>query len=239
MLVEICANSFRSAQNAQNAGADRIELCSELAVGGITPSYGLISHVLNKLNIPTHILIRPRGGDFCYNNDDFEIMKQDIEMCKSLGAKGIVSGVLNPDFSIDIDRTITLINLSRPMNFTFHRAFDLVSNPFKGLKQLEKMGVSRVLTSGQAPTAIEGLSLLKTLQNDFKGIIIPSAGINCENIKQFKLSGFKEIHFSASVQQPKKFKQNLPLNSIKDFDETTQTYTDTLLVTQMISLLHE
>lgn len=239
MLVEICANSFRSAQNAQNAGADRIELCSELAVGGITPSYGLICHVLNTLNIPTHILIRPRGGDFCYTNDDFEIMKQDIELCKSLGAQGVVSGILNSDFSIDVDRTMRLIELSRPMHFTFHRAFDSVPNPVKGLKQLEAMGVGRVLTSGQAPTAIEGLSLLKTFQEDFKGIIIPSAGINCENIKQFKLSGFKEIHFSASAQQPRQFKQYMSLNSIKHFDESKQTYTDTLLVKQMISLLHE
>ena len=147
MLVEICANSFRSAHNAQEAGASRIELCSELAVGGITPSYGLINHVLNNLSIQTHVLIRPRSGDFCYSNDDFEIMKQDIEQCKSLGAQGVVSGILNPDMSIDVNRTMALLNLARPMRFTFHRAFDSVPNSIKALKQLEEIGVSRILTS--------------------------------------------------------------------------------------------
>ena len=239
MLVEICANSFRSARNAQEAGADRVELCSELALGGITPSYGLINHVLKTLTIPTHVLIRPRSGDFCYTEADFEIMKQDINLCKSLGVQGVVSGILKPDFSIDIDRTKTLIYLASPMHFTFHRAFDFVPNPVEGIKQLEALGVGRVLTSGQAPTAIEGLPLLQSLQGNFNGIIIPASGINPENIKQFKARGFSEIHFSASVQDSKSPNSNFALNSNSKSGAPSQTYSDASLVKQMISLLHE
>ena len=238
MLVEICANSFRSAYNAQEAGASRIELCSELAVGGITPSYGLINHVLNNLSIQTHVLIRPRSGDFCYSNDDFEIMKQDIEQCKSLGAQGVVSGILNPDMSVDVNRTMALLNLARPMRFTFHRAFDSVPNPIKALKQLEEIGVSRILTSGQKPSALEGLSMLIKLQNNFKGTIIPAAGINSANITQFNKQYFKEIHFSASIQEKRQSTDFFPLNSSKHFDESHHTFTDQEKIQHMISLLH-
>ena len=238
MLVEICANSFRSAQNAQNAGADRIELCSELAVGGITPSYGLICHVLNTLNIPTHILIRPRGGDFCYSSDDFEIMKQDIEQCKSLGAQGVVSGILHHNLTINIERTEELVSLAAPMSFTFNRAFDSVPNPIESLKKLEDIGVSRILTSGQKSSAIEGLSMLITLQNNFKGMIIPAAGINSTNIIQFNKQCFKEIHFSASIQEKRRSIDFFPLNSSKHFDETHHTFTNQEKVQHMISLLH-
>ncbi len=149
MKLEICASNYQSANNAQNAGAHRIELCSELAVGGITPSYGLIKQVIENLSIPVFVLIRPRSGDFTYSDADFEIMKQDIQMCKKLGCKGIVSGVLNSDNTIDIERTKTLIELSKPLPFTFHRAFDWTPNPFEALKSLINLNVNRILTSSR------------------------------------------------------------------------------------------
>ena len=239
MEIEICANSFQSALNAQNACADRIELCAELAVGGVTPSYGLLKQVLSKLSIPVYVLIRPRSGDFCYSDDDFEIIKHDINLCKKLQCDGIVSGVLNQDMTIDIERTKELVDLSDPLPFTFHRAFDSVPNPLEAAQQLGEMGVERILTSGQQLYAIDGLPLLRKLQENFSGIIIPASGINPKNIKQFVDGSFKEIHFSASIQEKRIETNFVPLNSPRYFDETQHTYADLRIIKQMISLVHE
>ena len=164
MNLEICTNSYQSAINAEKAGAQRIELCSELAVGGITPSYGLIKQVVNTLQIPVHVLIRPRSGNFTYSDDEFNIMKQDIQLCKELGCQGIVSGILNIDNTIDIERTQELAILIKPLSFTFHRAFDWVINPFEALKVLNNLGVDRILTSGQNTSAEKGVERLKELK---------------------------------------------------------------------------
>ncbi|MTE26856.1 copper homeostasis protein CutC [Winogradskyella ouciana] len=201
MLLEICANSYQSAKNAQQAGAHRIELCQELSVGGITPSYGLLKQVIEHLNIPVFVLIRPRGGNFVYSKDEFEIMKHDIEVCKKLGCAGIVSGVLKEDKSIDVKRTQELVELSKPLDFIFHRAFDEVENPKKALEQLVDLGVHRVLTSGQHNTAEEGLELLKELNDIANGriTILAGGGVNSKNAIKFKQAGLKEIHASAST----------------------------------------
>lgn len=200
MLLEICANSYQSAKNAQDAGAKRIELCSELSIGGITPSYGLIKQVIDELDIETFILIRPRSGNFCYTDDEFEIIKKDIKTCKDLGCDGIVSGILNPDNSIDIERTQELIKLSEPLAFTFHRAFDVVPNPKEALEQLIDLGVDRVLTSGQHLKAIDGLDILKALQHQSQNriTVLVGSGVSSKNAKVFKDAGFDEIHASAS-----------------------------------------
>lgn len=200
MKLEICANSYQSAINAQKAGANRIELCSELSVGGITPSYGLLKKVSEEITIPIHVLIRPRSGNFCYSDDEFEIMKSNINICKKLGFSGIVSGVLNTDNSIDFLRTKELITLSKPLSFTFHRAFDGVSNPEKTLEILIEIGVDRILTSGLEEKAETGIEVLKKLQKiaQNKLIILPGSGINSKNVFLFKEAGFKEIHTSAS-----------------------------------------
>jgi copper homeostasis protein len=200
MLLEICANSYQSAKNAQDAGAHRIELCSELSVGGITPSYGLIKQVIDTLSIAVFVLIRPRSGNFTYSEEEFDIMKHDIQLCKNLGCPGIVSGVLNKDNTIDIERTQELIELSKPLEFTFHRAFDCVENPQEALEQLINLGVERVLTSGLEASAEKGLELLKQLKEHVNGriTILPGSGINLQNAKLFKDAGFLEIHLSAS-----------------------------------------
>ena len=129
MLVEVCANSLESALNAQKGGADRIELCSELGVGGITPSYGLLKMVKERLSVPVHVLIRPRAGDFSYSEMEFELMRRNIALCVDLGFEGIVSGILHRDFSLDEERTGALIEASGSLSFTFHRAFDWVNDP--------------------------------------------------------------------------------------------------------------
>ena len=200
MILEICANSYQSAVNAEIAGAHRIELCSEISVGGITPSLGLLKKVLQSLTIPVHVLIRPRSGNFTYSDKEFEIMKENIRLCKDLGCAGIVSGVLHEDNSIDLKRTKELIELSKPMSFTFHRAFDIVSKPKEALLQLIALGVHRLLTSGQEEKAEDGIDLLLELQKLAKNklTILPGSGINSENCIHFKNNGFTEIHSSAS-----------------------------------------
>ena len=198
MIVEVCANSYESAINAEVGGANRIELCKDLHLDGITPDNEVVIKTLNKLKIPVFMLIRPRAGDFVYTNKEFTLMKSDIIKFKKLGCSGIVSGVLNTDNTIDIERTKELIELSRPLEFTFHRAFDKIVNPVEGVDQLIKLGVNRILTSGQEGTAIKGLKLLKELNkiNNNRIIILPGAGMKTKFFEIFSKAGFKEIHGS-------------------------------------------
>ena len=196
MIIEVCAESYEYALKAEKAGADRIELCKDLHLEGLTHDYETAKKTIDSLNIPVFILIRPREGDFIYSNEEFELMKSDIIKFKEMGCKGIVSGVLNYDNSIDFKRTKELVELSRPLEFTFHRGFDIITNPIKEIEKLIEIGVDRVLTSGQKNKAIEGLDLLLELKNISKNRIkiIPGGGINKSNIVNFK--SFKEIHGS-------------------------------------------
>jgi copper homeostasis protein len=198
MILEVCANSYESAINAEKGGAHRIELCENLSVGGLTPNFELAKKVINELNIPVFILIRPRDGDFNYSNEEFEKIKKDIILFKDLGCKGIVSGILTKDKNIDIKRTKELIELSRPLEFTFHRAFDEILNPIDGLHQLIEIKTNRLLTSGQKSTAVLGIELIKKLINisDKKIIIMPGSGINSDNILEFKKIESEKIHGS-------------------------------------------
>lgn len=199
MIVEICANSFKSAKAAQDGGADRIELCAELSVGGLTPSYGLIEKVTSELIIPVHVLIRPRSGDFVYSETEIDLMLRDIRYCKELGCAGIVSGVLTTENSVDVTLTKMLIEASNGLEFTFHRAFDLLSGT-DDLDSLIELGVSRLLSSGQQARAIDGIEMLKKLKDISEGKIqiMPGSGINSENALSFKKAGFEMVHFSAT-----------------------------------------
>jgi len=221
MLLEICAATIQSAINAETAGAQRIELCSELAVGGITPSFGTIQKVLKQVSIPVFVLIRPRSGNFTYSEDEFEIIKEDILQCKKMGCAGIVSGVLNDDQTIDLIRTKELVDLSMPLPFTFHRAFDWVPNPTEAIETLIDIGVHRILTSGQAKTAEIGIELLVQLKNETNGRIqiLPGGGINENNVMLFKNAGFEEVHTSASALFKETQKPLVSMNSNKFFQE--------------------
>ena len=206
MIVEICANSFESALAAEKGGAHRIELCTQLAFGGLTPSHQLIKKVIAELNIPVHVLIRPRKGSFCYTEFELNKMISTINFCKNTGCQGVVSGVLTSGHRINISATKRLISAAKGMDFTFHRAFDCTKNVIESLEQLIDLKIKRVLSSGQKQTAYNGLSLLKEmnkLSND-KIEIMPGSGINLENALCFKDQGFSSIHLSATLQKKEK-----------------------------------
>lgn len=228
MLLEICANSLESALNAKNAGAQRIELCVELGVGGITPSFGLVEQVLRHLDIPVFVLIRPRSGHFCYTNTELAVMHSDIKMYKSMGCQGIVSGVLNQDHTINTAAVEMLMAACDPLPFTFHRAFDWTPDPIKALDTLISLGVTRVLTSGQVPSAYRGIEQLikfKSYSNN-NLIVMPGGGINIQNILKFKAAGFTEIHSSASLITQLSTPAKVEMNSLKSIGDTLSQVSD-------------
>ena len=205
MIIEVCCSNIFSVQNAQKANVDRIELCSELSLSGITPSFGFINKAL-KTGMNLHCLIRPRSGGFIYREEELEIMYNDIEMIQSMGCNGIVVGALNPDMTINEKAIKKMVRLASSMEVTFHRAIDLVEDPFRVLSILMNLGVDRVLSSGQKSSAIEGLKTLIKMK-DFAGdriTIMPGGGINSENCMVFKKAGFEAIHFSAFRAYEKK-----------------------------------
>ena len=199
-VVEICCYSVQSAIIAEESGADRIELCAGIYEGGTTPSFATIKMVKERVSIPVHVIIRPRGADFCYSDIEFDCMKRDIIKCKELGVDGIVSGILLPNGTIDVERAKELVALSKPMSFTFHRAFDMVKEPVQAMNQLMQLGVDRILTSGGKQTAEEGMGLIRQLVELAKGkiILMPGSGINDSNIQWIKeFTEATEFHCSA------------------------------------------
>ena len=242
MLIEVCANSYESAKNAALAGADRIELCSELGVGGVTPSYGVVKRVMNELNITTHVLIRPRSGNFVFSDEEFKCMEEDIKLCKSLGCQGVVSGVLNKDNTIDQERTKKLIDLAFPMSFTFHRAIDLVPDPLRSITVLENLGVHCVLSSGQHAKAEDGLSILEQMRKATNQItIMPGSGINSNNISSFENSGFKAVHFSAiravETNVESSLKASLSFITLKLLEKNTSWVSNKIAIESVIAQL--
>lgn len=198
-IIEIATSDFLTTKSAVEGGADRIELCSNLAEGGTTPSYAHIKKCREAFDIALFPIIRPRGGDFLYTKDEFEIMKNDIKLCNELGCEGIVIGLLNMDGTIDMTRTSELIGLAYPMDVTFHRAFDRCKDPFAALEELIEIGCQRILTSGQRPTVSDGVDLIAELNKkaDDRIIIMPGSGVRKENIKMLAdKTGCVEFHSS-------------------------------------------
>lgn len=199
MILEVCIDSVASAVNAQQGGADRVELCGNLPEGGTTPSAGMIAMVRSRISIGLQVMLRPRGGDFLYSEDEYKVIKSDLEVAKRLGADGVVFGFLTPDGNIDTHRSEEIIRLARPMNVTFHRAFDMAQAPFKALDDLIQLGVDRVLTSGQQPSAPEGKDLIVQLVRQAQGkiIILAGGGIRPHNIHPLvEQTGVTECHVS-------------------------------------------
>jgi len=200
ILLEIAANSFQSCKAAQEGGANRIELFENLPEGGCTPSYGMLALVKEKIHIPVYVMIRPRGGDFIYSTDEFEIMGRDVEICNQLGFPGVVFGILDAQGNVDLTRCKDLLSICRGMKVTFHRAFDRAKDLHQSIRQLIDMGFERVLTSGGETTIEKGKDVIKKLQQEYgKDIIImPGCGVTSANARAIAdYCGVSEIHATA------------------------------------------
>jgi len=205
MLLEIAVFDIGAAIVAAKAGAHRLELCANPAEGGITPSYGTLVAVRDKIDIPVFPIIRPRGGDFLYSEEEFEVMRKDVLLCKQLGFEGVVLGLLSADGTIDMNRTAALVDAAYPLEVTFHRAFDRVIDPFKALEAIINCGCQRILTSGLVPTAWDGKQLIKALitaaENRIE--IMPGSGVRSHNIKALaEFTGATAFHSAAKIMQP-------------------------------------
>lgn len=197
-IIEIATTDYTTTKSAVEGGADRIELCAALSEGGTTPSFATIKKCKEDFDVPIFPIVRPRGGDFYYSDEEIEIMLNEILLIKQLGCEGIVIGLLNRDGEIPLKTAAKFIETAYPMEVSFHRAFDRCADPFKALHQLEELGCQRILTSGQKPTATEGLQLIKELIAEAKDIIVmPGSGVRKENIKQIATeTGAVEFHSS-------------------------------------------
>lgn len=201
VTVEICVEGLASALAAGAGGADRVELCEHLEVGGVTPSAGAIAVACQSLDLPVHVLVRPKAGDFVVSDLEFQAMRHDVATARSLGAAGVVLGILNSDDTVDEARTALLIAEARPMTVTFHRAFDQVPDPVQALESLITLGVERVLTSGQAESARAGSPRLGELHSRAAGRIIVLAGgkIQDDDFPALTAMGLHEIHVGSAA----------------------------------------
>ena len=205
MVLEICVDSLESARAAQEGGAQRVELCSALAEGGLTPSAGLIAAVRESLRIPVFVMVRPRGGEFFYAGDEFAVMKREIAAAKAYGADGVVLGVLLQDGAVDIERTGELVGLARPMGVTFHRAIDWAPRMEEALEQVIEAGADRVLTSGGAESALQSLDQITRLVERSEGRI---GVMVCGKVRQDNIGEIarktRASEFHASLRKPRK-----------------------------------
>ena len=220
-IIEIATSDFTTTQSAVDGGADRIELCANLAEGGTTPSYGHIKRCREAFDVLLFPIIRPRGGDFLYMKDEYEIMLHDVKLCKQSGCDGVVIGLLNMDGTIDIARTSELIEEAYPMEVTFHRAFDRCKDPFAAMEELIEIGCQRILTSGQKPTVSEGIDLIAELNKkaDDRIVIMPGSGLRKENIKLMaEKTGCTEFH--SSLRSKTKSSMQFIHPSFKDSEES-------------------
>ncbi|MDQ2720971.1 MAG: copper homeostasis protein CutC [Bacteroidota bacterium] len=236
--LEIIGFNIESCIAAQDAGANRIELCAGPSEGGTTPSYAFIKASREKLHIDLYAMVRPRGGDFLYSEEEFKMMKNDIFICKELRCDGIVFGILTKDGKVDKKRCKALIKLAYPLEATFHRAFDRVKNPIEELETVIDLGFERILTSGLAPKAIDGKEILSELikQADERIIIMPGSGVTSKNIIEIAEStGAKEFHSSASISKESEMQfKNAAMNESLNYVAVNKEE-----VKKMVELLNE
>jgi len=246
ITIEICVNGITSALAAQTGGAHRVELCDNLAEGGTTPSFGTIAIASDQLHIETMVMIRPRGGDFCYNTAEFEVMKANIKQLHSLSVTGIVLGILKPTGQIDLERCRALIELAKPMKVTFHRAFDMVRDPLEALDDCLAPGVDTILTSGLKPKASQRLDLIRDLQKRAGNALalMPGSGVTIDNAREIvEKTAVSAIHVSSAVQhqiasQMSYQNRDLSMGSDSTASEYTLTTTSVDRVHQLVTAVN-
>jgi copper homeostasis protein len=213
ILIEVCVDSVASAVAAQQGGAARVELCSDLLEGGVTPSAGLIGLVRARVSIGLNVIIRPRGGDFCYPDEEVEIMRRDIGVAKELGADGVVLGILNIHGHVDVDLTRELVELARPLNVTFHRAFDMSADLAQSLEDVCATGADRLLTSGGEQKCLQGAETIAQLAKAARGriAIMAGGGIGHHDAAEIiERTGVREIHVGLSTPVPSPMRHHNP-----------------------------
>jgi copper homeostasis protein len=236
MILEVCIDSVESAIAAQEGGAQRVELCADLARGGTTPSAGMIQSVREAIAIALHTMIRPRPGDFCYSDHEFGIMVRDIEVSRKLGADGVVFGILTPSRTVDTERTGALVNVARPLSVTFHRAVDECPDIYRAFDDLARLGVDRVLTSGGKTDVLAGVEVLKDLvkRRHATPRVLAGGGISLDNIREVVTkSGVREVHALSALSSAVKIEG---LFASKDSEKRV---VDVAKVRAMVDLLHE
>ncbi|WP_028525929.1 copper homeostasis protein CutC [Runella limosa] len=244
MQVEVCAFSVESCLNAQQAGATRIELCGGLYEGGTTPSYGLIKRAREVTTLQLYVMIRPRGGDFCYDDEEFLVMKQDIELAKELGADGVVFGLLLPTGEVDEIRTAELVALAKPLQVTFHRAFDVAKEPFEALEAVIRTGAVRILTSGQENSALDGAELLTQLAKKAAGRIdlMAGSGVNVINAVRLAQTGVQALHLTGKAARKGQMiyqKEGVSMASVLPTDEYEIIYSDALKIRSVVEAVND
>ncbi|MFA8298744.1 MAG: copper homeostasis protein CutC [Hyphomicrobiales bacterium] len=242
--LEVCSNSIQSAINAENGGADRIELCDNLLEGGTTPSYACLDIAKSILSIPINVLIRPRGGDFLYNPIEKEIILRDIEYCRDLNLNGVVIGCLNKEGEIDIDFLDHMLEIAGPMSITFHRAIDMAKDMIESVEILKRRGINRILTSGGAANAIEGKETIRRMVEAASGkiSIMAGGGINSDNIASLiEYTNITECHVSGKHQKQSSMeykKTDVNMNGQVDYDEYSIMETSEKAIQNIIGILN-
>jgi copper homeostasis protein len=235
-LLEVATFDINACVVAQNAGANRIELCANPYEGGTTPSYGLIKIAKEKLSIPVHVMIRPRGGNFLYNDEEFDVLKSEIKVCKVFGCNGIVIGLLHQNGNIDIERCKQIVALAYPLQVTFHRAFDSVNNWQQALEDVILSGCTSILTSGLQASALAGMQTIAQMvqQANNRITIMPGGGVRSNNIAAIQLATAATVfHTAASIKLPSNMQYvNNQLN-----DDAITFSVDALEVQKMVTTL--
>ncbi len=222
-LVEVCVDSLTSAINAQKGGADRLEVCQDLQLGGTTPSYGLVTAILEKVNLPVVAMVRPRAADFCYNDDQYAVMLNDIAVFKRLGVNAIVTGILTPQGTLDKVRLAEIVAVAAPTKVVLHRAFDMTKDLNQALADAAELGIVRVLTSGGAQNVKLGMANLKHLFAQNVNIeIMPGSGVDTDVLAELVKIGVKQIHLSgknsvASVMQYRRPNICMASSQVEDY----------------------
>jgi copper homeostasis protein len=234
-IIEIATSDFVTTKSAVGGGADRIELCANLAEGGTTPSFGTIKQCREAFDVSLYPIIRPRGGDFLYTDEEFDVMLQDVKLCKQLNCDGVVIGLLNADGTIDVNRSSILIEAAYPLGVTFHRAFDRCKDPFEALEQLIEIGCERILTSGQQPSVVDGVELVTQLNKaaNERIIIMPGSGVLKENIKMLaEKTGCVEFHSSLRGKESSRMEFVHPA-----FNDSAESYTNNAISPDEVRVL--
>ncbi len=230
-IVEVCAFSLESCLAAEKGGAKRIELCGSMYEGGTTPSAGLIQLAKQRVNIEIHAMIRPRGGDFCYSDNEIAVMQADIRIAKKLGCEGIVLGILQKDGQVNIAQTKVLVALAEPMQVTFHRAIDMTPDYLEALEDIIESGCDRILTSGQKNTAMEGIENIKKLAKQANGRIeiMAGSGVNAANAQMLIHTGVNALHLTGKASRDSEMvyrKEGIAMGGLSEVPEYEVVYSD-------------